>query len=167
MIFVQVAQNEYRRFDTSRANFFIATQNENHDEFYRRGREPVCALMPDDPEAAARSGFAEAAPADFLVISAEKPPRSLYFPYAYGVFYSPWNGDIENGSYFYKGVWETIDNLLLSPEFWEGGGWKYKSAAVLNREPFVNSKGKPAMYNPRTGYGLSDHLPVVLTLTLE
>ncbi|MDR0550787.1 MAG: endonuclease/exonuclease/phosphatase family protein [Spirochaetaceae bacterium] len=141
--------------------------NENHDEFYRRGRGTICALMPDDPEAAAYSGFTESAPQDFLVLSAEKPPYSAYFPYALGVFYSPWNGDIENGSYFYKGEWETIDNLLLSPEFWDGGGWKYKNASALNIEPFVNSKGKPAIYNPRTGTGLSDHLPMLLVLSLE
>jgi hypothetical protein len=31
-------------------------------------------------------------------------------------------------------------------------------------EPFVNVQGTPNLYNPRTGGGLSDHLPLRLSL---
>lgn len=168
--------------------------NENYDEFYRRGAEAVCALMPDDPDAAREAGFlyeeqeeddasedaegggalknnsgvvfVKESPKDFLIVSSEKPPRSRYFPYSEAVFYSPWSEELENGSYFYGG-WETIDHFLLSPGFWSSGEWNFESAAVLNVEPFVNSKGEPASYNPRSGAGLSDHLPLLLLLKKE
>ncbi|MDR2521141.1 MAG: endonuclease/exonuclease/phosphatase family protein [Spirochaetaceae bacterium] len=172
--------------------------NENHDEFYRREGEAVCAIMPDDPDASKRAGFlfeeylidnsgdseedmalsgwdnevggcnmvfVEESPGDFLVISEEKPPKSAYFPFARTVFYSPWSTEIDNGSYYYQGTWETIDHFLLSQEFWLQNNWNFKNAAALNVEPFVNSKGEPASYNPRTGSGISDHLPLLLLLT--
>jgi endonuclease/exonuclease/phosphatase family metal-dependent hydrolase len=169
--------------------------NENHDEFYRHGSAETFALMPDDPEASRRAGFLweesivdnsgeetttgedtngmqrivflEESPADFFVICEDKPPSSAYFPYTQTVFFSPWNGDIPDGSYLYGGSWETIDHFLLSDGFWSKKGWMYKSASALNVEPFVNSKGEPAPYNPRTGSGLSDHLPILLVLGLE
>jgi endonuclease/exonuclease/phosphatase family metal-dependent hydrolase len=155
--------------------------NENYDEFYRRGSEQVCALLPDDPEAARRSGFAlpdaEDAPAnevelpearrpqDFLILSGEKPPESAFFDSADGIFYSPWGNELRNGSYFYSGEWETIDHFLLNGAFFDKTGLEFQNCFVMDCEPFVNSKGEPDRYNPRTGAGLSDHLPLFLTLS--
>ena len=151
--------------------------NENIDEFYRLGSEKVCALLPDDPAAAAKAGFAilnaddEEAPEesslpsqDFLIISSEKPPVSSFFSKAEGVFYSPCGLELQNGSYYYGSSWETIDHLLLSGGFFDKSGWDFKTAHVLDNEPFVNSKGEPNLYNPRSGSGLSDHLPLLLVL---
>jgi endonuclease/exonuclease/phosphatase family metal-dependent hydrolase len=145
--------------------------NENHDEYYRQAGRYLCALLPDDPRAAEHAGFyqgAEAAPApaDFLVLSGEKPPRSAYFSGGTAAFYSPWGRELRNGSYFYSNTWETIDHVLLNAAFFDGSGWEFDNCEVLNAHPFVNSQGTPNIYNARTGGGLSDHLPLSLSLKL-
>jgi endonuclease/exonuclease/phosphatase family metal-dependent hydrolase len=149
--------------------------NENYDEFVRQEGELRCALMPDAPEAAKLAGYDKELEAeegeiprlaqDFLVLSTEKPPQSAFFTGANGIFYTPWNTELEKGSYFYGGGWESIDHFLLSAAFFDSAGWEFKNATVIDSEPFVNSKGEPNLYNTRTGSGLSDHLPLLLTLT--
>lgn len=156
--------------------------NENYDEFYRRGANQICALLPDDPEAARRSGWVpagqddedlpssekeavpERAQQDFFIISSEKPPNSAFFDSTEGIFYSPWGNELQGGSYFYDGAWETIDHIFLNAALFDKTGIEFDSCFVVDSEPFVNSKGEPDRYNPRTGAGLSDHLPLVLRL---
>ncbi|MDR2097395.1 MAG: endonuclease/exonuclease/phosphatase family protein [Spirochaetaceae bacterium] len=149
--------------------------NENYDEFIRQDGELRCALLLDDPEAAKLTGYSRDSEEqdgknpriaqDFLILSTEKPPQSAFFADVDGVFYTPWKTELEKGSYFYGGAWETIDHFLLSGAFFDSAGWEYKDAAVIDAEPFVNSKGEPNLYNTRTGSGLSDHLPLLLSLT--
>jgi len=154
--------------------------NENHDDFYRRGAKAICALMPDDSHAAEIAGLSEndgESPSvgevaetqkDFLVLVKNKPPEARYFSPGVVVFYSPWFAELGNGetsgSYYYKSDWETIDHFLLSPHFFNGTGWDYENARILNFPPFTGAKGTPAAYNPKTGSGLSDHLPLMLLL---
>jgi endonuclease/exonuclease/phosphatase family metal-dependent hydrolase len=141
--------------------------NENYDEYYRQAGRYICALLPDDPRAAEHAGLygtAASAQKDFLVVSASKPPRSSYFAEGVISFYSPWGRELKNGSYFYGNDWETIDHILLSAAFFDDQGWDFNDCDVLNTEPFVNSKGTPSAYNARTGGGLSDHLPLYLSL---
>jgi hypothetical protein len=99
-----------------------------------------------------------------LVLSGEKPPVAATFGASMPAFYSPWGQELEKGSYYYKNNWETIDHFLLTAPFFDGAGWDFSSCRVVAQEPFTNAKGLPAAYNPRTGYGLSDHLPLLLTL---
>jgi endonuclease/exonuclease/phosphatase family metal-dependent hydrolase len=162
---------EIRRENPGTPAIILGDLNENYDEFYRQAGAYVSALLPDAPEAAELSGFTgegsrETLRADFLIISGEKPPRTEYFPPELTAFYSPWAGELPegSGSYSYKNVWETIDHFLLSEALFDGFGWEFGSCQVLNREPFLNGKGYPDAYNPRTGLGLSDHLPLLLTL---
>jgi endonuclease/exonuclease/phosphatase family metal-dependent hydrolase len=145
--------------------------NENHDEFYRRSGTAMSALLPDDPRAAELAGFineadgiAPAEQADYLVLSRQKPPSSSYFPRETVVLYSPWDDGMQKGSYRYKNEWETIDHFLLSGPLFDGRYWEFDSGEALHRKPFVTEAGVPNTYNPRTGYGLSDHLPLLLTL---
>jgi endonuclease/exonuclease/phosphatase family metal-dependent hydrolase len=156
--------------------------NENHDDFYRRGGKVISALMPDDPRAAEFSGLSgvdgdsrrAAAIAekqkDFLILVKNKPPAPRYFPAGVITLYSPWFTELRNenedssGSYYYKNNWETIDHFLLSPQFFDGAGWDFENARILNFPPFTGAKGSPAAYNPRTGSGLSDHLPLLLII---
>jgi endonuclease/exonuclease/phosphatase family metal-dependent hydrolase len=152
--------------------------NENHDEFYRRAGTVVSALLPDDPKAAELAGFRneadladEGAPAqyrgsqtDYLVLSRQKPPSSRYFSREAVVLYSPWGSEMEKGSYSYRNGWETIDHFLLNGPFFDKQDWEFAACEVLHREPFITAAGSPNSYNPRTGYGLSDHLPLLLTL---
>jgi len=160
--------------------------NENHDDFYRWGGKVITALIPDDPRAAEFSGLygidgkntkSAAAIAetqkDFIVLAKNKPPAVRYFPSGVITLYSPWfaelrkENDEPSGSFYYKNNWETIDHFLLSPRFFNGTGWEFENARILNFPPFTNAKGSPAAYNPRTGSGLSDHLPLMLLLKKE
>jgi endonuclease/exonuclease/phosphatase family metal-dependent hydrolase len=145
--------------------------NENHDEYYRQAGRYICALLPDDPKAAQHAGLyrgsgASAGQRDFLVLSGLKPPRASYFAEGAVALYNPWGRELKSGSYFYKNDWETIDHLLLGPALFDGQGWEFNDCEVLNTEPFINSQGAPNIYNARTGGGLSDHLPLHLSLKL-
>jgi hypothetical protein len=142
--------------------------NENYDEFYRRGGTTLSALLPDDPDASDLIRSEYAGPSNqrsFLVLSGEKPPLAANFDSAMPAFYSPWGQELRNGSYYYKNEWETIDHFLLTEQFFDQRGWDFNSCRVLDQEPFVDEGGIPAAYNPRSGSGLSDHLPLMLVLT--
>jgi len=142
--------------------------NENHDDFYRRGGKVINALMPDDPRSAA--ALIAEKQKDFLVLVKTKPPAPQCFPSGTITLYSPWftdlrgEGETSSGSYYYKNNWETIDHFLLSAQFFNGNGWEFDNARILNFPPFTSVKGTPVAYNPRTGFGLSDHLPLMLLL---
>jgi endonuclease/exonuclease/phosphatase family metal-dependent hydrolase len=148
--------------------------NENHDEFYRQAGSIISALLPDDPKAAELSGITPdwedtgKPPGnmrmDFLVLSRKKPPLSGYFHPGTPVFYSPWGNELQDGSYYYRNAWETIDHFLLNESLFDAGGWEFDSSLVIKKEPFINTHGYPNAYNPRTGNGLSDHLPLMLIL---
>jgi hypothetical protein len=152
---------ELRETEAETPVIVMGDLNENHDEFYLRGSSVLCALLPDDPDAAA---MAKKAPKEYLVLSGEKPPGALSFTEDIPALYSPWGNEMIDGSYFYKGEWETIDHFLLSDALFGGSGWSYAGCQVLNREPFTSSSGAPAAYVPRHGRGLSDHLPLLLYL---
>jgi endonuclease/exonuclease/phosphatase family metal-dependent hydrolase len=144
--------------------------NENHDEFYRQNGAFLSALLPDDPIAAELAAKLAEIPAgagiqgDFLIISGEKPPRTDYFAPGSLAFYSPWGIELSPGSYNYQNAWETIDHFLLSEALFDNAGWDFDSCQLAAQEPFLNAKGYPHAYNPRTGLGLSDHLPLILVL---
>ena len=142
--------------------------NENHDEFFRQDLSIICALLPDDHYSALISGCAgEENPGrqkDFIVISKNQPPEPVHFPGGSIVLFSPWMNGLEDGSYYYKNDWETIDHFLVSGQFFDNSGWEYEKAWTANFPPFVNSGGTPVSYNARTGSGLSDHLPLLLRL---
>ena len=148
--------------------------NENHNEFYRQGAAMICALLPDDPYCAQLTGCRglngeeyPAAQKDFIIISKNKPPLPVHFPKDTIALFSPWMGGLENGSYFYRYDWETIDHYLISSQFFDDKGWSYEKAEVANYQPFTNAGGSPFSYNQRTGTGLSDHLPLLLTLKFQ
>jgi endonuclease/exonuclease/phosphatase family metal-dependent hydrolase len=148
--------------------------NENHDEFYRQAGAMISALLPDDPKAAELAGFIpEGEEADepqgnlqkdFLILSKKKPPAPGYFHSGAEALYSPWGNELQDGSYYYKNAWETIDHFLLTESLFDNSGWEFETSWVVKKEPFANSQGYPSAYNPRTGNGLSDHLPLVLVL---
>jgi len=135
--------------------------NENYDEFYRHKRSKIRALLPDDPLCVK---LAKNKQTDFLVISGNKPPLPVHFPNETVVLFSPWLDNLENGSYFYKKDWETIDHFLISGHFFDNAGWEYENAKIVNFEPFATGSGIPFSYNAKTGLGFSDHFPLLVTL---
>ena len=156
---VQRRLREIRETEAEIPVIVMGDLNENHDEFSRR--LILSALLPDNPDAAA---MAAGAPDDFLVLSGEKPPRPDSFPEDVPILYSPWYDEMNNGSYYYRDGWETIDHFLLSDRLFDGLGWDYAGYQVLNQAPFATKEGTPNSYNPRNGFGLSDHLPLLLFL---
>jgi len=150
----------------------VGDLNVTHDEFFRGGGEAVRSLMPDDPEAVdavlAERGIRTAGElqADFIVVTHDKPPEARYFPAGTIALYSPWTVEKEGGSFFFRNSWETIDHFLLSAHFFGGGGWEFRGSRALDMPPFVGADGLPNAYNPRTGRGISDHLPLLLFLGL-
>jgi predicted extracellular nuclease len=145
--------------------------NENHDEYYRQAGTYLCALLPDDPRVAELTGLyggsgepAAESQRDFLVLSGNKPPHAKYFAPGTLTLYSPWKQELKDGSYLYKNQWETIDHFLISEALFDNLGWEFSTCQVLNEEPFMNPRGYPDTYIPRTGAGLSDHLPLLLTV---
>ena len=148
--------------------------NENHDEFFRRNGEAICALLPDNPLAAQLTGFQKTnnddlvshadTQKDFIILCGNKPPQARHFPASLITLYSPWLDDMQNGSYYYKNEWETIDHFLLSSGLFDEDGWEFDECLVIDSPPFAAANGRPAAYNPRTGSGLSDHLPLLLFL---
>jgi len=137
--------------------------NENYDEFYKQGAGGICALVPDDPYCAR---ITKGTQKDFFVISDNKNFEPAYFPEDSVMLFSPWFSDLENGSYFYKYEWETIDHFLISRQFFDKSGLEYERTVIVNFEPFANANGIPVPYNAKTGMGLSDHLPLLLTLRI-
>jgi hypothetical protein len=83
------------------------------------------------------------------------------------LFWTPWGTELDGGSYYYRGEWESIDHFFLSSAFFDGNGWDYGGVEVLSGAPWTGNSGIPQPFNPRTGSGLSDHLPLLLTLTLD
>ncbi|MDR0451310.1 MAG: endonuclease/exonuclease/phosphatase family protein [Treponema sp.] len=145
--------------------------NENYDEYYRQAGAYLCALLPDDPRTAELTGLYGAGgkaaleiQQDFLVLTGNKPPRAEYFAPGTLALYSPWKGELKDGSYLYRNQWETIDHFLINGALFDNLGWEFSACQVLNGEPFMNPKAYPDAYVPRTGAGLRDHLPLLLTV---
>jgi endonuclease/exonuclease/phosphatase family metal-dependent hydrolase len=144
--------------------------NENHDEFYRTGGSFITALLPDDEKAALlteKSSESLSVTQNFFVITGEKREKAMHVDYPHNLFYSPWGNELGNGSYVYRENWETIDHFLLRPSLYDETGWDFSSCRTIDVSPFVTAAGNPAGYNPRTGWGLSDHLPLLLTIELK
>ncbi len=73
--------------------------------------------------------------------------------------WSPWFNSAgklssENGSYYYNGEWERIDNILLL------GNLEMTSFSAVRDSPVADEEGIPVSYKVYTGEGYSDHLPL-------
>ena len=132
--------------------------NVSVDEYERRQGRYVTALMP-----------AEAAAGGALPVTAAVPSSS---PLA---LFSPWYdyrgaGRAPEGSYRYRGTWETIDHLLLGPGLFDAAGVSYAGSdrfAVVG-DGLLDAAGSPRRFlrGPPPG-GYSDHLPLRLELDLH
>lgn len=80
------------------------------------------------------------------------------------VLYSPWKEGGYPGSYSYQGSWETIDHVLLGPNFANGRGLEYESFAVVAPSFALSSRGTPLRWDTERRTGYSDHLPLLVRL---
>lgn len=140
--------------------------NENWDEYSRTGEGYITALIPLEdivlPDPAGPiliTGSREAISCVSTADAAE--PESI-------VLYSPWPGEVsESGSYVYNDTWQTIDHILINSGMFNSIGFEYESSCVLKDDYLLNSYGYPLKWRTETGYGFSDHLPVILRIKRE
>jgi len=132
--------------------------NGSADSYLREGATYQTALVPFDVLKAddyARNGS--------LLVSGGVPPR--------GIWYTWWLDRSQlllshaDGSYWYQGIWETFDQILLSPAFFDSYGLEFHSGQVGVGQHLRDEKGHPNAWNVRTESGYSDHLPVYVVLT--
>ncbi len=85
-----------------------------------------------------------------------------------------WHGRSESGSpsgpagsYYYQDVWEDIDHFLYSSLFDDGVGREFAGLTVVTEGPITDQEGHPYRYELFSGEGYSDHLPLVMELTID
>ena len=71
------------------------------------------------------------------------------------------------GSYYYQGVWESFDHILLSKEFFDGIGLQFEKGGIKDAPFLLEEKGLPFRYDPYGHEGFSDHLPVYVQLSIN
>jgi len=131
--------------------------NESADAYLREGSLAQTALVP-----AGSSGAATFAAEGSLVLSGGPPTA--------GQWYSWWldrsSGITANldGSYWFRGVWETFDQILLAPGFFDGKGWDFEQGQVVAQHLLCDASGYPYAWDISLKEGFSDHLPVYMVL---
>lgn len=68
------------------------------------------------------------------------------------------------GSYSYKDSWHQYDQILAGYRLFDGLGWEYDDFVVCDLPSLVDSDGRPRAWNLQILDGVSDHLPVMMTL---
>jgi len=84
------------------------------------------------------------------------------------VWYSPFvdghNKFEKPGTCYFGGSWHHYDQFLGNGLLFDGFGWEYGSTAIVAPSIALKSDGTPMAWNLSTLSGVSDHLPVLLTL---
>lgn len=70
------------------------------------------------------------------------------------------------GSYWFRGAWSRLDHALVSTAPGTSGSALQLQAWAASPPNGIDSRGHPLRYDPRMGKGISDHLPLVLELSL-
>ena len=65
-----------------------------------------------------------------------------------------------SGSYYHAGAWERLDQVLCGP-LPHGATCTLE---VISSPELLDADGRPIRYDPRTGFGVSDHLPIAVSL---
>lgn len=84
------------------------------------------------------------------------------------VWYSPFL-DTQNkfekpGTCFFAGAWHHYDQFLGNALLFDGQGWEYGSTRIIAPPQALKPDGTPLAWNLSTLSGVSDHLPLLLTL---
>jgi len=128
--------------------------NESHDEYGRVGREYMTAIMPFSEE--------DFGPDSGLLRYPDAPAEMSGA--GGGLLYNPWTGAEMDGSYFYDGSWETIDQFFLNAAAFDGRGLEFAGFSTVTLEFNMRTDGTPLRWQSSTGDGCSDHFPVLLEL---
>lgn len=87
-----------------------------------------------------------------------------------GWLYSPfldYASPLLDGTYYYDGNWERLDNILLSSSFFDGEGIEYIESRVIKGSDGSDYSGRPIKYDKSTGKGLSDHFALMATFNIQ
>ena len=131
--------------------------NVSADSYFREGQEYQTALIPlqsDRPEFFRQRGS--------LIVGGSPP--------SLGYWYTWWLDPGQQilaerpGSYWYRGVWETFDHILLSPGFFDGYGLEFVEGSVGATPMLLDEHRRPYRWDVGRGVGVSDHLPVLVVL---
>jgi endonuclease/exonuclease/phosphatase family metal-dependent hydrolase len=145
--------------------------NENADEFaqakgaYQTAFVRVAdSLSPDRMRQLARRSIFLCAPSELggSPLAAARGAGAL-------VLGDPWleAQSAGRGSYYSSGKWETIDHFLLTPSLMDGKALGYSRFAVEAPAFMLSKKGRPKAFDPKKGSGYSDHMPILLSLSLK
>jgi len=142
----------------------VGDLNESVNEYERTGGQYQTALIDlDGTKLSPELAGSYSRDSIFVV---DRPDEMRTVPEAL-VLYSPW-GTVPQGtgSYWYRGTWETIDQFLLGPGLVDGRGLSFNGFQVVDKGYLVNRLGHPAAWRTSAGSGYSDHLPILLTLSV-
>ena len=122
--------------------------NESADEYDRiGGAYPTAICQPDVcPEGRDHDG---------LIVSFDKNQCEV----GGSILYSPWHEAHLPGSYAFKGSWEAIDHIMVSPGLLDEEGLSLNSFDVVSDPLLLNEDGFPETRK------YSDHLPIMVELT--
>jgi len=146
-----VAERDAQRSDIDIV--VVGDLNENVDEYLRVGGAYQTAILPPSANGDDLSGGLRVAGLDAIADSS-------------ATFYSPWFSSDVPGSYYFRGVWESIDHVLLSSSCFDGSGFEFAGFTVVKPQYALTAEGTPLAYSRTTGTGFSDHLPLLVTLEL-
>ena len=122
--------------------------------------EDPFATSPGFPTALAPVAAARAADAVLRFMPGGDPERP-----AFPLLRSGWNSGEGNGSYYYAGRWQRIDHFFWNGALEDGRGWEAVRMQVLD-DPLLLENGIPHSFDAAAMDGYSDHLPLLLELTL-
>ena len=78
------------------------------------------------------------------------------------------------GTYFYRGNWEMLDQIIVSKTLFQDGGLKFQKVRVHKKPWMLYENKKYNTFAPSRSYGgnnyyggFSDHLPVILTTRIK
>ncbi|TVQ29545.1 MAG: hypothetical protein EA382_00100, partial [Spirochaetaceae bacterium] len=77
-------------------------------------------------------------------------------------WFTLWTGVDAPGTYFFRGEWERLDHAFVAVS--RPDAIAHAAMRVVTDERLLTSSGTPRRYDSRTGYGYSDHLPIVVDL---
>ena len=128
--------------------------------------ESVAAALKGGAGAVVMCGDFNRSAEDFILISDDKNANTVLRGRTENQnVWSPWfrsDGKFatQNGSYFYNGDWERIDNIFIT------GNLSLSSFTTVTDSPVADEEGIPTPYKVYTGDGCSDHLPLKCVISL-
>ncbi|NCB00654.1 MAG: hypothetical protein EOM67_00620 [Spirochaetia bacterium] len=134
--------------------------NESSDAYYREGEDFQTALMIESHEKSIEFNQKGS-----LLVTGEIPKNGSW----YSFYLDPRQmmNQAVDGSYYYGGLWEGFDHILLSEKFFDNIGLEFVKGGIVSNSTLLNKKGTPYRYQGSNNKGASDHLPVYVVFEFK